>query len=184
MGALYTVASPHAFRAAYSARRRALLIRRLSLPLQPEAAVAAVAAVAAAVAAGQDIEEDGAAARRLAERAVVPHSAVIVAAQSERLHLSLESRRPQYLRGLLDRHADHVGHVDLGRAGGDVHGHGLAVLVHRSGRGFLAGDRALRLLAVLVLLLLQADAICGGPLLGGLQVLPDEIRHRQALGDQ
>src|ERR1700722_17265428 len=137
-----------------------------------EAATAASALAAAA--AGEDVEEDGAAAWRLAHRAVVPHLAVGVAGQSERLHLDVESSPLELLRPGSPRHPDHVRDVDFGGTAGDGHHHGLALLVQRPGRGLLLGYRARRLLAVLVLLRLQVGAVRGRPVLGHLLALPDE----------
>src|ERR1700722_7626452 len=121
-------------------------------------AAALVAAAALVTVAGHHVEQDDAAARRLANRAVVPH---LVAAEHLELDLSLESRGLKRLCGLLDRHPDDVRDGDLLGTGGDVHHHGLALLVQRTGRGLLRGDRALRVLAVLIRLLLQAGAVRG-----------------------
>src|ERR1700726_2827854 len=82
------------------------------------AAALVTAAVALVTAAGHDVEQDDAAARRLANRAVVPH---LVAAEHLELDLSLESRGLQHLGGLLDRHPDDVRDGDLLGTGGDVH---------------------------------------------------------------
>src|ERR1700688_4389508 len=85
------------------------------------AAAAALVTAALVTAPGHDVEQDDAAARRLANRAVVPH---LVAAEHSELDLSLESRGLQHLGGLLDRHPDDVRDGDLLGTGGDVHHHG------------------------------------------------------------
>src|SRR5271154_2611229 len=95
------------------------------------AATAALVGVA-----GHDVKQDDAAARRLANRAVVPH---LVAAEHLELDLSLEPRGLQRLRGLPDRHPDDVRDGDLLGTGGDGHHYGLALLVQRTGRGLLPG---------------------------------------------
>src|ERR1700722_1784770 len=80
------------------------------------AATAAATATAALVGvAGHDVKQDDAAARRLADRAVVPH---LVAAEHLELDLSLEPHGLQRLRGLPDRHPDDVRDGDLRRSGG------------------------------------------------------------------
>src|SRR5260370_30694953 len=98
-----------------------------------------------------DVEDDGAAARRLADRAEVEH----LVKQAVPVHLDLESRRLKNLCRLPHRHPDRVRHVYFLRAGGHVDGNGLARYEARARGGLLAGDRALALLAVVVRLLGQ-----------------------------
>src|ERR1700721_1672890 len=92
---------------------------------QSEAAPAAPAAALVAVA-RHDVEQDDAAARRLANRAVVPH---LVAAEQLELDLSLEPRGLQRLRSLPDRHPDDVRDGDLRRTGGEDHHPGPPLLI-------------------------------------------------------
>src|SRR5260370_24658446 len=90
-----------------------------------------------------DVEDDGAAARRLADRAEVEH----LVKQAVPVHLDLESRRLKDLGRLPNRHPDRVRHVYFLRAGGHVDGNGLARCEGRARGGLLAGDGALGLRA-------------------------------------
>src|SRR5689334_9823888 len=73
---------------------------------------------------GADFEGDGAAGRRLAHRAVVPH----LVGEAEPVHLDLEPGLAEHLGGVLHVHADHGGHGNQLRTSGHVDDHGLARL--------------------------------------------------------
>src|ERR1017187_2074285 len=109
-----------------------------------------------------DVEDDGAAARRLADRAEVEH----LVQRSVPVYLDLEPRLLEILGRLGHRHSDRAGHVDELGTGGHVDADGLARLEGRARGGLLPGDGAGRLLAVVVRLLLQRHAVLTGGLPG------------------